>query len=288
MDTPIQIRDFLVSRRTRLSPEQAGLPDFGGRRRVPGLRREEVALLAGLSVEYYLRLERGRVGRVSEDVLDGLCRALQLDDPDRDRLFELVRTANGGEPPRRRRAAPRPVGLRPLVQQLLDAMGDVPALVHNGRLDVVGANALGAALFSDALEQPGRNLGRFVFLDDRAPVFFRDWDRTARQCAALLRAEADRRPFDRSLSDLVGELSTRSECFRRLWASRDVGRRAAGPELLRHRLVGDLDLDREVLELTSARGLLLAAYSAAPGSRSAESLRLLASWAAAPAPGEPL
>ncbi|MCM6761667.1 helix-turn-helix transcriptional regulator [Rathayibacter sp. ZW T2_19] len=288
MDTPIEIRDFLVSRRSRLSPEQAGLPDFGGRRRAPGLRREEVALLAGLSVEYYLRLERGRVGRVSEDVLNGLCRALQLDDPDRNRLFELVRIANGGEPPRRRRPAPRPVGLRPPVQQLLDAMGDVPALVQNGRLDVVGTNALGAALFSAALERPGPNLGRFVFLDERSAVLFRDRDRIARQCAALLRAEADRRPFDRSLTDLVGELSTRSECFRRTWASREVGEHTAGPTLLRHAVVGDLDLDREVLELTSDRGLLLAAYSAAPGSRSAESLRLLASWAAAPASGEPL
>ncbi|KQQ21913.1 XRE family transcriptional regulator [Rathayibacter sp. Leaf299] len=284
MDTRTEIRDFLISRRSRLTPVQAGLPDFGGRRRVPGLRREEVALLAGMSAEYYHRLEQGRVGGVSEDVLDGLCSALRLDDRDRSRLFELVRAANGGEQPRRRRSAPRPIGLRPPVQQLLDAMGDVPALVQNGRLDVVGANRLGAALFSEALDAPARNLCRFVFLDGRAPVFFRDWERIAQQCAALLRAEAGRRPFDRPLTDLVGELSTRSDCFRHLWASRDAGEHSAGPKRLHHPLVGDLDLDCEVLEITSDHGLLLVAYTASQGSRSAEDLRLLASWSA-PASG---
>ncbi|NQX17985.1 helix-turn-helix domain-containing protein [Rathayibacter sp. VKM Ac-2857] len=282
MDSRMEIREFLTSRRNRITPERAGLPDFGGRRRVSGLRREEVALLAGISLEYYVRLERGTATGVSEEILDGVSRALHLDAAERAHLFDLVRAANAGAHPRRRRAVRRPQQVRPLVQQFLDAMEGVPAILQNGRLDIIGANALGAALFSPVFEQRQRpvNLARFVFVDERSPSFFRNWCAVAEQSAALLRAEAARTPHDRNLSDLIGELSTQSESFRRLWGAPDVRDHSTGPKALHHPVVGDLDLDYEVLEFTIDRGVLLVAYSAAPGSRSAESLRLLASWTA--------
>ncbi|KQQ05585.1 MULTISPECIES: helix-turn-helix transcriptional regulator [unclassified Rathayibacter] len=282
MDTPNEIREFLISRRAGLTPEQAGLPDFGGRRRVVGLRREEVALLAGMSVEYYVRLERGNASGVSDTVLEGVSRALQLDDAERSHLYDLVRTANDGAHPLRRRRTSRPQKVRPIVQQILDGMRDVPALVQNGRLDVLATNRLGAAVFSPMLEQPHRpaNFGRFVFEHPRAPGFYRDWDDTAAQTVALLRAEAGRAPYDRLLTDLIGELSTRSEPFRRLWASHDVREHLTGVKRLRHPVVGDLDLGYEGMELTNDRGLLLIAFSAPIGSASGEGLRLLGSWSA--------
>ncbi|QHC67894.1 helix-turn-helix domain-containing protein [Rathayibacter sp. VKM Ac-2759] len=282
MDTPNEIREFLISRRNRLTPQQAGLPDFGGRRRVIGLRREEVALLAGMSVEYYVRLERGNASGVSDTVLEGISRALQLDDAERSHLYDLVRTANDGAHPLRRRRTARPQTVRPIVQQILDGMRDVPALVQNGRLDVLATDRLGAAVFSPMLEQPQRpaNFGRFVFDDPRASGFYRDWDGVAAQTVALLRAEAGRAPHDRLLTDLIGELSTRSEPFRRLWASHDVREHRTGVKRVRHPVVGDLELGYEGMELTDDRGLLLIAFTAPVGSPSAEGLRLLASWAA--------
>jgi transcriptional regulator with XRE-family HTH domain len=282
MESSHEIREFLVSRRARLTPAQAGLPDFGGRRRVAGLRREEVALLAGMSVEYYVRLERGNASGVSDAVLDGISRALQLDDTERSHLYDLVRTANEGAHPQRRRRAGRPQAVRPVVQQLLDAMRDVPAFVQNGRLDILGINRLGAAVFSPIYGQPQRpaNFGRFVFLDPRAQTFYRDWEDAAAQTVALLRADAGRNPYDRSLTDLIGELSTRSEDFRRLWASHDVRDHRTGVKSIHHPVVGDLDLRYEGMELTNDRGLLLIAYTAERGSRSEDSLRLLGSWSA--------
>ena len=192
MDTPNDIREFLTTRRARLTPEQAGLPDFGGRRRVPGLRREEVALLAGMSVEYYVRFERGNAKGVSESVLDGISRALQLDDAEHAHLYELVRAANAGVHPQRRRRRAKPQQVRPGVQQLLDAMHDVPAFVQNGRLDIIATNRLGRAVFSEMYVQPQRpaNFGRFVFLDTRAHAFYRDWDDAAQQTVALLRSRS--------------------------------------------------------------------------------------------------
>ncbi len=282
MDIRNDIREFLTTRRARLTPDQVGLPDFGGRRRVPGLRREEVALVAGMSVEYYVRLERGNATGVSEAVLEGIGRALQLDDAERAHLYDLVRTANQGARPQRRRTRPKPLQVRPGVQQLIDAMDNVPAFVQNGRLDILATNRLGRAVFSEMYEQPLRpaNFGRFVFLDPRAPAFYRNWDDAAHQTVALLRAEAGRAPYDRALSDLVGELSTRSDVFRTLWASHDVREHRTGVKRVHHPVVGDLDLNYEGMALTSEPGLLLLAYSAAPGSASSDALRVLASWAA--------
>jgi hypothetical protein len=281
MDTAHDIREFLTTRRARITPQQAGLPDFGGRRRVPGLRREEVALLAGMSTEYYVRLERGNARGVSEAVLDGISRALQLNEVERSHLRAMVHSAN---PQSQRKPAPtRALQVPAGVQQILDAMGDVPALVQNGRLDLVASNRLGAALYSEVYvdrQRPVPNFGRFVFLDQRAPDFYLDWEDVARQTVASLRIEAGRTPHDRTLSNLVGELSTCSDIFRTLWASHDVREHRAGNKRLHHPVVGDLELVFEGMELVSRRGLLLYAYTAEPGSASQEKLQLLANWAA--------
>ena len=282
MDNRDDIRAFLTSRRERLTPEDVGLPDFGGRRRVKGLRREEVALLAGMSTEYYVRLERGNAAGVSEAVLNGISRALRLDEAEHTHLYDLVRAANQGADPGRRRGPSRSQQVRPNVQQLIDAMSDVPVFVQNGRLDAVATNRLGAALFSEMFVMPQRpmNAARFTFLDPRAHTFYRDWEDNARQIVALLRVEAGRSPYDRILTDLVGELATRSDLFRTLWASHDVRLHRTGTKNLHHPVVGDLDLTFEAMDLTSDPGLQLLAFSVAPGSPSHDGLVLLANWAA--------
>ncbi|SDS67404.1 Helix-turn-helix domain-containing protein [Friedmanniella luteola] len=282
MDTRDDIREFLTSRRERLTPAAAGLPDFGGRRRVKGLRREEVALLAGMSTEYYVRLERGNAAGVSEAILDSISRALQLDEAEHAHLYHLVRASNRGVPPARRRGPSRPQRVRPGVQQLIDTMRDVPVYVQNGRLDAVATNRLGAALYSEMFVLPQRpvNAARFTFLDPRARAFYRDWTSNAQQIVALLRAEAGRSPYDRILTDLVGELATRSDEFRTLWASHDVRVHRTGTKQIHHPVVGDLDLTFEAMDLTSEPGLQLLAFTAAPGSPSQDGLQLLAAWAA--------
>jgi transcriptional regulator with XRE-family HTH domain len=282
MDTRNDLREFLTSRRERLTPQEAGLPDFGGRRRVKGLRREEVALLAGMSTEYYVRLERGNGTGVSEAILDGISRALKLDEAEHAHLYDLVRAANQGANPARRRGPSRPHQVQPNVQQLIDTMTDVPVFVQNGRLDAVAANRLGAALFSEMFVMPQRpmNAARFTFLDARARTFYRDWEANSRQIVALLRAEAGRSPYDRTLTDLVGELATRSGEFRTMWASHDVRVHRTGSKQVHHPVVGDLDLSFEAMDLTSEPGLQLLAFTAAPGSPSQDGLHLLASWAA--------
>jgi transcriptional regulator with XRE-family HTH domain len=281
VDTKNEIRAFLTSRRARITPEQAGLPTFGNTRRVPGLRREEVALLAGVSVDYYTRLERGNASGVSDTVLEALARALQLDDTEQAHLFGLTRAAGTAIPRKRRPAKQR---IRPTVQHMLDAMSAVPAFVRNGRLDIVGANRLGRALYSghfDGAAQPP-NTARFVFLDPRATTFYADWERVATDVVAVLHAEAGRDPHDRDLSDLVGELSTRSELFRTLWATHNVRRHDTGLKRFRHPVVGELDLSYEVMELAADPGLTMFVYTAEPGSKSEETLNLLASWTATP------
>jgi len=282
MDIRDDIREFLTTRRARLTPADVGLPDFGGRRRVAGLRREEVALIAGMSVEYYVRLERGNATGVSESVLEGIARALRLDDAEVQHLHDLVRAANDGAAPGRRRARPRTQAIRPGMQQLLDAMHGIPVVVQNGRLDVVGVNALGRALFSELFDSPRQpaNFARYLFLDPRAPRFYRQWDDAAQQIVALLRAEAGRAPRDRDLSDLVGELATCSDTFRALWASHDVREHRTGVKAVTHPLVGEIDLSFEALDVSTERGLQLIAFTAEPGSASDGALRLLASWAA--------
>jgi transcriptional regulator with XRE-family HTH domain len=282
MDARGEIREFLTTRRARITPEQAGLHTYGNTaRRVPGLRREEVALLAGVSVDYYTRLERGNASGVSETVLEALARALQLDETERAHLFDLARAAQTTAPRRRRRA---PHGVRPAVQQMLDAMTTVPAFVRNGRLDILGTNGLGRALYSqhfDSTAQPP-NTGRFVFLDDRSREYYADWQQVAADMVAVLRAEAGRDPYDRDLSDLVGELSTRSELFRTLWAAHNVRTHDTGTKRIHHPLVGDLELSFESMQLVADEGLNMFVYSAEPGSRSEQALNLLASWAATP------
>jgi transcriptional regulator with XRE-family HTH domain len=281
MDARNDIREFLTSRRARINPEQAGLRTYGtGPRRVPGLRREEVALLAGVSVDYYTRLERGNLSGVSETVLEALARALQLDETERRHLFDLAR-ATQTSTPRRRRARQQ---IRPAVQQMLDAMTGVPAFVRNGRLDILGANQLGRALYSGHFDSPAQppNTGRFVFLDDRSTSFYVDWNTVAADVVAILRNEAGRDPYDRDLSDLVGELSTRSELFRTLWAAHNVRTHDTGVKHVHHPLVGELNLSFEAMELVADPGLTMFIYTAEPGSRSEQALNLLASWTATP------
>jgi len=273
------MREFLRSRRARITPEQAGLPTFGGNRRVPGLRREEVALLAGVSVDYYTRLERGNATGVSDSVLAALARALQLDEDERTHLIDLAR-AQRATPPRRRRQTRQQV--RPNVQRILDALSGVPAYVRNGRGDILAANTLAHALFSELFGDPPQpvNTARFVFLDPRAPAFFPEWDRVASEVVAALHAEAGRDPHDRDLSDLVGELSTQSETFRTLWAAHNVHAHDSGVKRLHHPLDGELTLTYETMELAANPGLMIAVYTAEPGSKSEEALNLLASWTA--------
>jgi transcriptional regulator with XRE-family HTH domain len=279
VDPRNEIREFLTSRRARITPQEAGLPVFGGTRRVPGLRREEAAMLAGVSVDYYTKMERGNLRGVSEGVLEALARGLQLDEAEHAHLFDLARAV--GPMPRPRRRAPKQ-RVRPSVQRILDAMTDAPAIVQDGRLNVLAANRLGFALYSEMDLAPGRpaNHGRFVFLDPRAKSFFLDWDRAADDTVALLRTEAGRDPHDRNLSDLVGELSTRSEDFRVRWAAHNVRSHQTGAKRFHHPVVGDLSLTFEMLELTADPGLNLLAYSAEPDSTSQDALKLLGSWAA--------
>ena len=278
-DVRAQIREFLTSRRARITPQQAGLPVYGsGRRRVSGLRREEAALLAGVSIEYYIRLERGTATGVSEGVIDGVTHALQLDDAERAHLVDLLRSASPVRPPRRRAARQQ---VRTTVQRVLDSMFATPAFVLNGRHDVLGANALGRALFSPMYADPeGPNGAGFVFLDPRAIEFFREWDKVANDVVALLRAEAGRDPYDRQLSDLIGELSTRSDEFRIRWAAHDVRIHTTGAKLFHHPVVGDLELAFDTFPLGADAGQTLVTYTAEPGSRSHDALNVLASWAA--------
>ncbi len=280
VDTRNEIRDFLTSRRARMTPEQAGLPNFGGRRRVAGLRREEVALLAGVSVDYYTRLERGNLNGVSESVLEALVRALALDEAERLHLFNLARAAS--TPARVRKSTASSASVRPGVQRILDSLANAPAYVRNGRLDVLAWNELGAAVFAEALEDPKHppNLARYQFLDPRSRRFFLDWDTRAHDAVALLRAEAGRDPFDKSLTDLVGELSTRSEDFRTLWATHNVRLHRTGVKHFRHPVVGALELHYEALALPGDNGLQIMAYTAAEGSASWDALQLLASISA--------
>jgi transcriptional regulator with XRE-family HTH domain len=279
MDTTNDIAEFLASRRARTTPDMAGLPAYG-KRRVPGLRREEVASLAGVSVEYYRRLERGNVSGASESVLEALAAALQLDDAERAHLFDLARAANPVAPRRRRPVQQR---IRPVVQQILDTIG-APALVRNARVDYLGANALGRALYAplfESREQPA-NSARFTFLDPAAPGFYPDWDRVSSDLVAHLRSEAGRNPYDRGLSDLVGELSTRSEEFRVRWAAHNVRFHQTGVKRIHHPVVGELHLNYEAMELAADTGLTISVYAAEPGSASAQALDLLASWTATP------
>ncbi len=282
MDRRTEIRDFLTSRRARITPERAGLKvsPLAGARRVAGLRREEVALLAGVSVPYYTRLERGDARGATDAVLDAISRALLLDDAERAHLFDLVRAANAtaaaAQAPRR----PARQQVRPELWNMLEAMSSVPAYIRNGRLDILVGNALAQALFAPIFNSPARpvNAARFTFLDPAAVEFYPDWDAVANQNVATLRAEVGRNPYDKALSDLIGELSTRGDTFRQRWAQHEVRRHRAGAKRLNHPLVGQLTFTYETMELAADEGLFLIACSVAPGSRDADALNMLASW----------
>jgi len=277
-----EIRQFLSTRRARITPEQAGLPSYDGdRRRVPGLRREETALLVGVSPQYYIRLERGDAIGVSESVIEGIARVLRLDAAERAHLLDLFRTAGAPSRARKRRLPPAADRVPPTIQRLIDAMPTVPAVVLSGRLDVLATNRLGRALFSPHYDtgEPVNN-ARLVFLDPRARSLFRDWKIVANDTVALLRAEAGRDPYDRQLSDLVGELSTRSEDFRVRWAAHDVRIHSTGVKRLHHPIVGDLDLPFESLPLEAGATTSLVTYLAEPGTPSQDALVMLASWTA--------
>jgi transcriptional regulator with XRE-family HTH domain len=278
VDNRTEIREFLATRRAKITPEQAGVPLYGGKRRVPGLRREEVAMLAGVSTDYYTRLERGNINGVSEEVLSAVAGALQLDEAERARLFDLARAAKPTRAPRRRTQP----GVRPSVQRILDSMASTPAFVRNGRLDVLAINPLGRALYVPVFDDPTRpaNLARFNFLDPCAADFYPDWDDAANTTVALLRTEAGRDPYNRELSDLVGELATRSEEFRTRWAAHNVRLHRTGLKHFHHPIVGTLDLAFDAMDLPADPGLTLTAYSAEPGTPSEDALKLLASWAA--------
>ncbi|MFF8561576.1 helix-turn-helix transcriptional regulator [Streptomyces albidoflavus] len=282
MDNRAEVREFLTSRRSRISPERAGLP-AGPRRRVPGLRRSEVAALADVSVEYYAKLERGHLGGVSPAVLEAVARALQLDEAEREHLLNLARAADGSDAlarPRRRRT--RQWTPHRSLQWTLDAVTGGPAFVRNGRMDMVAANPLARAFYADVYADPHNqaNLARFNFLDPASRRFYPDWDLAADVAVAILRTEAGRNPHDKGLHDLVGELSTRSDAFRTRWGAHDVRHHGTGTKRFHHPAVGALTLAYEGLEMATEPGLTLTVYTAEPGSPSDEGLRLLASWAA--------
>ncbi|MEW9870963.1 helix-turn-helix transcriptional regulator [Arthrobacter sp. HS15c] len=280
MDNRMEVREFLASRRARITPEMAGLTLFGGRRRVPGLRREEVAMLAGVSVDYYTKLERGNLSGTSESVLDAIARALKLDEAERDHLYNLARASS---PSGRARRRPLQSGaVRPPLQFMLDAITTSPAFIGNHRMDIVAANQLGFALYSEMYRGPARpaNHSRFIFLDPKSRDFYPNWDLAANTNVAILRTQTGRNPFDKRLADLVGELSVRSEEFRTRWAAHNVRRHYAGTKVFHHPVVGELELAYEAMELAEDPGFTLTVYPAVPGSPSDERLRLLASWAA--------
>jgi transcriptional regulator with XRE-family HTH domain len=280
MDNRAQVREFLISRRERITPAQAGLPAYGGsNRRVKGLRREEVSLLAGVSIDYYVRMERGNLAGASDAVLDGIASALQLDEAERAHLFDLARAAQPA-PPRNRRT--KTSGVTDGIQQVLEAITEAPAWVRNARHDMLAANRLARAMYAPVLADPRRpaNNARFVYLDPGSREFFTDWERAADDIAAMLRSEAGSNPHDKQLIELIGELSTRSDEFRTRWAAHNVRFHRTGRKRLHHPVVGTLDLDYEAMEFPAHPGLTMLTYTAAAGTPTADSLKMLASWAA--------
>jgi transcriptional regulator with XRE-family HTH domain len=284
VDNRSDIRDFLATRRARLTPEQVGLPAGGNRRRVAGLRREEVAVLAGVSTEWYTRLEKGHISGVSDEVLEAVAGALQLDDEERTYLLDLARAAR----PARRAPRRKPADVPPSVQWLLDSMTLSATWVNNARLDVLAINPLGRALYSGMFTGPtavgaiGANFARYNFLDPAAQDFYADWDGAADTTVALLRGEAGRHPHDKALRELVGELSTLSPAFRTRWAQHNIRLHHAGIKRFHHPEVGNLELAYQSLPLSTSvqDAHTLTAYTAEPGSPSEDRLKLLASWVA--------
>jgi transcriptional regulator with XRE-family HTH domain len=283
MDNKAEVKEFLTTRRAKVTPAEVGLP-AGTNRRVPGLRRSEVATLAGVSVEYYTKLERGAVAGASPEVLESLARALRLDDAERAHLFDLAHAASPvARPPKKRdgRTWVPSSGL----QWALDAVTAGPAFVRNGRMDLLATNTLARAFYTELYDMPGRpagppNVARHAFLDDRALNFYPDWDAFADITVAILRTEAARDPRNASLHDLIGELCTRSDEFRTRWGAHDVRHHGSGFKSFNHPVVGEMTLAYEGMQMEEERGLTWTVYAAEPGSPSADAMRLLASWAA--------
>ncbi|WP_432511541.1 helix-turn-helix domain-containing protein [Kineococcus sp. SYSU DK001] len=295
MDNRSEVRDFLMSRRAKVTPAAAGLP-AGVNRRVAGLRRAEVAILAGVSVEYYSRIERGDIAGASASVLDAIGTALKLDETEQAHLLDLARAADGVPVSRRaRRRTDKAATPSPSLRWTLESITGGPAFVRNARQDLVALNALGRAFYAPAIGDGDGvaggagarpvNLARFQFLDPASRDFYPDWEVFAQMCVAVMRADAGRDPHDRAMQDLVGELSTRSEVFRRLWGSHDVRTHGTGTKRFHHPVVGEVTLAYQELALTDEPGLTMLIYTAEPGSSSAERLGLLASWAGTSTPG---
>lgn len=280
MDIAKDIKEFLMTRRARIGPEQIGLP-AGRRRRVPGLRREEVAQLAGVSTEYYTQIERGNVAGVSDDVLHAIARALRLTDDETTHFFDLVRAAIGTRSVAKRGTSSTiPDG----VQALIDGMAASPAIVMNGNLDIVAANRLGRALYASMFDRATGvpNFARFIFFDPYAEQVFPEWERSADEVVALLQAEAARSPHSPAITGIVGELATRSDDFRSRWAAHNVTAHRHGVKLFRHAEFGELTLTYNVFAVTAAPGLSLVGYTAEPNSPSEQALKILASWSLKP------
>lgn len=279
MDNRREVQEFLTALRSRLTPERAGLTLYGRERRVPGLRREEVAQLAGVSTAYYTRMERGDLAGVSESVLFGLVGALQLDEAETIHLLNLARTATGS------RRAPRtaPQGhVSAQVAQLIDAMQDVPAIALTRLGDPVGSNALGRALFPDLFSAGAAplNHARYVFLDPRSRTFYPDWESSARRAVSSLRLLAGQDPSDHALMALIGDLETHSDDFRTFWGGHTVRIHASGTKRINHPVAGELTLSYETLNLPSTPGVAIGTYLTEPGSSSADALAMLRSWIA--------
>lgn len=278
MDNSQDVREFLTSRRARITPAQAGLPTYGGTRRVPGLKREEVAMLTGVSTEYYARLERGNLRGVSESVLESLAAALHLDEAERAHLLDLARAAAPSRASGTRRVRAE---VRPGVERILAGMTGTPAYVRNSRMDILAANPVCLALYAGILspETLPLNLARFMFLDPRAQDFFIEWDTLADDLAAALRSEAGRHPNDKALNSLIGDLATGSTEFSKRWARHNVRFHRTARKTLRNSLVGDIELTGESLEIPG-EGLTIIAYTVEPESQAQEQLNFLASWSA--------
>jgi transcriptional regulator with XRE-family HTH domain len=268
-----------------VTPEQAGLPRGGGTRRVDGLRREEVAVLAGVSTEYYAQIERGDIARASEEVLHAIASALQLDEVERQHLLELSRAAG----PRSRRP-PQPGKIHSNVQQLMDAMPGLPASIQSGRLDLLATNPLGRVLYTEVYDRHRGtglpNLARFLFLDEHSKEMFPDWDAVAQDAVATLQAESARSPRAKAFVELIGQLSTASLEFRTMWATRNVSAHRRGKKRILHPLIGEVLLNYEALQLPGAPGLQMVTFLPEQGSPAEDALRLLGSWSM-PSPQQP-
>lgn len=283
MDNKSEVHDFLTTRRARLSPEEAGIIG-GGRRRVAGLRREEVAMIAGMSTDYYAKMERGNLAGVSAEVLDALALALHLNESETEHLHDLARAA--GPAPIRRRPKSLTTTVRPSLQRFIDTNTGTPIVVQNTRADILATNALGAALMSPLLESPAnqRNNARFTFLSPASQNFYAEWEKGADSLVASFRNAAGKNPHDRALTDLIGELVTRSDEFRTRWAAHDVRPHRSGTKRIRHPAVGDLEFTYEGMEIPNTDGWMLYAYTTEPGSPTEERIALLGSLVVTPQP----